>query len=80
MRRYMARIDVGLAFALSLCACESLSKPHPAAKAQSAPLELGKESMSVEINLGSLPIADGLLNNVWPARANPSVQLAWPLT
>ncbi|MCC6830880.1 MAG: heparinase II/III family protein [Thermoleophilia bacterium] len=46
----------------------------------SAPLPLGKESVFADINEGDVPVADNLLDDVWPARGFPLVNLGWPLT
>lgn len=44
------------------------------------PLPLGKESAFVDLNEGNVAVADNLLDDVWPARGFPLVNLGWPLT
>jgi hypothetical protein len=44
------------------------------------PLALGPESIYADLNQGTIPEADRLLRDVWPARGHPPVHLAWPLT
>lgn len=45
-----------------------------------APLPLGKESVFADLNEGDIPVAENLLDDVWPARGFPLVNLGWPLT
>lgn len=43
------------------------------------PLPLGAESAFVDLNEGSVAVAENLLDDVWPARGFPLVNLGWPL-
>jgi hypothetical protein len=56
-------------------AASAIAKPAPG-----QPLPLGKESMFASINEGDLPTADGILNDVWPARGFPPAKLPSSLT
>jgi hypothetical protein len=44
------------------------------------PLETGVESVYTSLNQGDLATAEGMLNNVWPARGHDPVMIDWPLT
>lgn len=39
-----------------------------------------REAMYLELEQGDLAVADGIVDDVWPARGFPAAKLAWPLT
>ncbi len=87
MRHY--RPAFFLALSLSAACTGAASDPSPAPSPApppwsplSAPTrpEPPLEAMYLEMDGGEQKVADGLVDDMWPAKDRPAVKLAWPLT
>jgi hypothetical protein len=75
----MRRHRFALAFSLRTAACAAPSDDVPWTPPAAAPPP-PREAMYLELEQGDLAVADGIMNDVWPARGFPAAKLAWPLT
>jgi hypothetical protein len=74
---FRSRYALVLGLLTAACATPSDTVPWtpPAATPPPPP-----EAMYLELEQGDLAVADGIMNDVWPARGFPAAKLAWPLT
>jgi hypothetical protein len=75
----MCRTRLALIFTVLFAAACAAPSDAPWTAPQAAPPP-PSEAMYLELDQGEIAVADGILDDVWPARGFPAAKLAWPLT
>lgn len=76
----MSRVRLALLLsALLSVACVASSDAPPWTPPEPPPPP-AREAMYLELEQGDLAVADGIMDDVWPARGYPAAKLGWPLT